>query len=245
MRRRGNLRTSRGKAHASDDTARTTKSAATCRPKLYSSGSLARPVWQPAPASSCRRNMVKGGAVRSRPADDPACTGNCICSYSEVKTSTRMVRAMSRMPTRFRRRQEARIVSLGGRFLGASAAAGLLLHHHSIVADSSCTRHPSGPMHSGDVNPIGRRAEGVVFGHAWRVLVLSTTAEVPRRRATRNALPPLHVLSSQNISNSGHHLPNSLPDYGGSQNALSILGYLLYSTTLPHPHAAPSLDPPQ
>jgi hypothetical protein len=61
--------------------------------------------------------------------------------------------------------------SLGGRFLGGSGAAGLLLHHPLIVPNRCVMRHLRVRIGDGlgDLAPIGRKAESCGFGQVLYV----------------------------------------------------------------------------
>jgi hypothetical protein len=82
-----------------------------------------------------------------------------------------MVRAMSRICSQMSWSPRPLSSSLGGRFLGGSGAAGLLLHHPLIVPNRCVMRHLRVRIGDGlgDLAPIGRKAESCGFGQVLYV----------------------------------------------------------------------------
>ena len=93
-----------------------------------------------------------------------------------------MVRAMSRICSKMSWSPRPLGSSLGGRFLGDSGAAGLLLHHPLIVPNRCVMRHLRVRIGDGlgDLNPIGCKAESCGFGQVLYVCYCPF-AQVERR----------------------------------------------------------------
>lgn len=93
-----------------------------------------------------------------------------------------MVRAMSRICSKMSWSPRPLSSSLGGRFLGGSGAAGLLLHHPLLVPNHCVMRHLRVRVGDGlgDLDPIGCKAESCGFGRCCMFVV----APLPKSKAS-------------------------------------------------------------